>query len=256
MHLDLSGHIAIITGASRRIGIGAAVARTLAAAGADLLLTHYVPYDQSMPWGGALGEVEDLLAELRNAGVRAHAMEANLAEVATPAQVFDAAEALLGTPSILVNNATNSENGDIDRLDAAQLDRHYAVNLRGMVLLCQEFVRRWPGGAGGRIINLSSGQGVTPMPGELAYAATKGAVEAFTVSLAAGVARRGITVNAVDPGATDTGWMSPDLYATLQAAAPFGRVGLPGDAANVICFLASAQGGWITGQVIHARGGL
>jgi len=256
MNIDLSGRIAVITGASRRIGIGSAVARTLAAAGADLLLTYFLPYDQRMPWGSQPGEVEALLAEVRALGVRAYGVEANLAQAQTPAHILDAAEGLLGTPSILINNATHSENGDIQRLDAEQLDQHYAVNLRGMALLCKEFVRRWPGGPGGRIVNLSSGQGVTPMPGELAYIATKGAVEAFTTSLAAGVAKRGITVNAVDPGMTDTGWIPDELRTAWTAAAPFGRLGQPGDAANLIGFLASEQGGWITGQIIRSRGGL
>jgi 3-oxoacyl-[acyl-carrier protein] reductase len=108
---------------------------------------------------------------------------------------------------------------------------------------------------GGRIINLTSGQGIGPMPGELAYVATKGAVEAFTVSLSAEVAGLGITANAVDPGATDTGWMTPDLKAALASHAPQGRVGLPEDAARLVRFLASEEAGWITGQVIHSRGG-
>jgi 3-oxoacyl-[acyl-carrier protein] reductase len=139
-----------------------------------------------------------------------------------------------------------------------------------MALLCKEFVRRWPGRAGnqtgsqaghgdlvrGRIINMSSGQGITPMPGELAYIATKGAVEAFTTSLAAGVAQQGITVNAIDPGPVDTGWMDAELKTQLLAQAPLGRIGLPQDIANLICFLASAEADWITGQVLHARGGL
>lgn len=93
------------------------------------------------------------------------------------------------------------------------------------------------------------------MPDELAYVATKGAVEAFTVSLAAGIAGRNITVNAIDPGATDTGWMSPDLYAYLLARSPMGRVGQPADAARLIRFLASPEAGWITGQIIRSRGG-
>jgi 3-oxoacyl-[acyl-carrier protein] reductase len=94
------------------------------------------------------------------------------------------------------------------------------------------------------------------MPGELAYAATKGAVEAFTLSLSAEVAELGVTVNAVDPGITDTGWIPADLKAAWESQAPMGRVGLPEDAARLIAFLASEEARWITGQVIHSRGGL
>jgi 3-oxoacyl-[acyl-carrier protein] reductase len=255
MHIDLRGRIAIVTGASRRIGIGAAIARTLAAAGADIFLTYFMPYDADQPWGSSPREIDEQLAALHALGVRAYGMEANLAQPETPQRIFAAAEGLLGRATILVNNATVSEDGGIDKLDAAQLDRHYAVNLRGTALLCKEFVARWPGGMGGRIINMSSGQGVGPMPGELAYIATKGAIEALTVSLAAGIASRGITVNAVDPGVTDTGWIGDERKAQWMAQAPMGRVGLPQDAANLICFLASDQAGWITGQVLHSRGG-
>lgn len=256
MRIDLSGRIAIVTGASRLVGIGAATARALAAAGADVFLTYYLPYDASMPWGSQPQDVERQLADLRALGVRAHAMEADLAQPQTATLILEEVKRWLGSPSILVNNATNSEPGDIMAMDADQLDRHYAVNVRGMALLCRAFLASWNGSAGGRIINMTSGQGVGPMSEELAYATTKGAVEAFTVSLAPTAARRGVTVNAVDPGATDTGWMSDDLYRQLKAAAPFGRVGLPSDAANLITFLASEQGGWITGQILHARGGL
>ena len=94
------------------------------------------------------------------------------------------------------------------------------------------------------------------MPGELAYAATKGAVEAFTISLSAKVGSWGITVNAVDPGITDTGWISPELGAKWSAESPMGRVGTLQDAARLVRFLASKEAGWITGQVIHSRGGL
>jgi 3-oxoacyl-[acyl-carrier protein] reductase len=94
------------------------------------------------------------------------------------------------------------------------------------------------------------------MPGELPYAATKGAVDAFTVTLAAELAPRGITVNAVDPGITDTGWIPAALKAEWEAHAPLGRVGRPEDAAQLVRFLASAEAGWITGQIMHSRGGL
>ena len=119
----------------------------------------------------------------------------------------------------------------IENLNADQLDKHYAVNIRAMALLCARFVKRYKknfsGSNNGRIINLSSGQLVGPMPGELAYVATKGAVEAFTVSLSAEVGSSGITVNAVDPGITDTGWITPELEVEWSAAAPMGRMGTP-----------------------------
>ncbi|HHY57198.1 MAG TPA: SDR family oxidoreductase [Chloroflexi bacterium] len=256
MRIDLTGRIAIVTGASRRAGIGAAIARSLAAAGADILLTYFLPYDvETSRLGGNAQEVESLLAELRALGVRAYGLEANLRQPQTPRHIIDAAHGLLGAPTILVNNACHSESGGLLELDADQLDRHYAVNVRATVLLCQEFVRRWQGERGGRIISITSGQGYGPMPGELAYAVTKAAIDAMTVTLAVELAGRGITVNAVDPGATDTGWMPDDLRAAIAARTYLRRIGLPADAANLVCFLASEQGEWITGQVIRSRGG-
>lgn len=253
--LDLSGKLAVVTGASRAIGIGAATARRLAAAGAAVYLTWYHAYDAEMPWGSRAEEVQTLLTDLRGQGVQAAGMELDLSRPDAAALLFDQVARELGVPDILVNNATYSVNADITQLTADLLDRHYAVNLRGMALLCAEFARRFNKPEGGRIINLTSGQSIGPMPGELPYVATKGAVEAFTVTLSAELAPRHITVNAIDPGATDTGWMSPELYARLTAATPMGRVGLPADAARLITFLASDDAAWITGQVLHSTGG-
>lgn len=129
-------------------------------------------------------------------------------------------------------------------------------HLHGRAALVTGASRRAGIGAGdGRIVNVTSGQGLHAMPAELAYAATKGALDAFTTSLAAALARRGITVNAVDPGPTDTGWMSSDVRHDLLARAPSGRVGEPDDAARLVAFLASDAARWVTGQVIRSRGG-
>ncbi|MDQ2652319.1 MAG: SDR family oxidoreductase [Chloroflexota bacterium] len=252
--VDLAGRAAIITGASRRQGIGAAVCRMLASHGADILFTHWQAYDQAQSYGADQDGPDALQRDLRELGVRAEALAIDLADPDSPGRVLDEAVARLGPPLILVNNAAHSVDADYRALDAASLDAHYAVNVRATVLLSVEFARRYRGGPGGRIISLSSGQGVGPMPRELPYATTKGAIEAFTSSLAPDVAALGITVNAVDPGGTDTGWMTEDLKAHIRNDLGFGRIGLPEDAARLILFLASDAGSWITGQTIHSRG--
>jgi 3-oxoacyl-[acyl-carrier protein] reductase len=242
----LRGRVAVVTGAGRRRGIGAAICRALAEKGTDVLFTH---------WGTSENEPRTLLEELRGAGVRAEAMELDLSLPESPERLLDAVTELLGPPSILVNNAAHSTRDGYKALDAATLDAHYAVNLRATALLSVVFAQRFDGETGGRIVNLTSGQSLGPMPGELAYAATKGAIEAFTRTLAAEVGHRGMTVNAVNPGPTDTGWMTEELRQELSAKFSARRVGEPEDAAWLVAFLASDEAAWITGQVIHSEGG-
>lgn len=251
----LAGKTAVITGASRHIGIGAAIARALAEVGCNLFLTYYRTYDGMMPWGSKPQETETLIAELQNMGVVVEGVDLDLSEPTAPATLFTMAEIAVGPVDILINNATYSVNDDIDTLTAVHIDKHYALNMRGMMLLCTEFVQRFQG-EWGRIINLTSGQGLGPMPNELAYAATKGAVDAFSLSLSTAVAGRNITVNVVDPGITDTGWISPELHAQFVAQSPTGRLGQPADAARLVRFLASPEASWITGQTLRSRGGL
>lgn len=254
LDLQLDGKVAIVTGASRRRGIGAAICRALAAQGADVLFTHWQAYDRTQPYGADEDFPQALEHELRERGGRAAGLEVDLTDPGAAAFVLDAAADRLGPASILVNNAAWSTHDGYETLDFASLDAHYAVNVRAMALLSVTFARRYQSGAGGRIINLTSGQSIAPMPNELSYATTKGAIEAFTTSLAAGVAAKGITVNAIDPGGTDTGWMSDELKTTILRHSAFGRLGQPEDAARLIVFLASAAGQWITGQIIHSRG--
>ena len=253
--LSLSGKVALVTGASRRIGIGCAIARLLAEAGADIFLTYYTPYDQSMTWGIAPEETTRFLEEIRALGVRTFAAEADLADPSVPALLFDQAQKDLGPVDILINNATHDYPSDIYSLTPEALDRHYAINVRGVLFLCAEYARRHDGRPGGRIINLVSGELLGPMVDSLPYIVTKGAVDAMTITLARNLADKGITVNAIDPGPTDTGWIPPELYQELLKQAPLGRVGMPQDAAHLALFLTSSLGQWVTGQILHSRGG-
>jgi 3-oxoacyl-[acyl-carrier protein] reductase len=159
-------------------------------------------------WGTGEDEPGTLLEELRGAGVRAEAMELDLSLPESPERLLDAVPERLGPPSILVNNAAHSARDGHEALDAATLDAHNVVNLRAAALLSVLFARCFDGEADGRIVNFTSGQSLGPMVGELAYATTKGAIETFTRTLAAEVGHKGITVNAVNPGPTDTGWMT------------------------------------------------
>jgi len=251
----LTGRLAIVTGASRRQGIGAAICRALAAEGAHIFFTHWTSYDHHMPWGGGGDQVAELTDELRSMGVRCEAYETDLSRPEAPREVLNEAVNRLGPPMILVNNAAHSVNDDYQTVNAASIDAHYAVNVRASLLLSALFARGFRAGRGGRIINLTSGQSLGPMPGEISYVASKGAIEAFTKSLAAEVGEKGITVNAVDPGPNDTGWMSPELKEQLLPRFPMGRLGMPTDVARVVAFLASDDADWISGQVIHANGG-
>lgn len=254
----MSPHVALVTGATRLQGIGAAIARKLASQGVEVAFSHWRPYDAEFPWAGADDEPQVLAHELWAAGVRAAAIEANLAEPDAPRSLLDAVEAQLGPVSILINNAAHSTDDGYLALDAATLDAHYAVNMRATLLLSVEFARRFSGEGGryGRIVSMTSGQGLGPMPDELAYGATKGAIEAFTRSLAPAVMAKGITVNAVNPGPTDTGWIPPELRDVILANSPAGRIGAPEDAARLVAWLAGPDAGWVTGQVISSEGGL
>ena len=253
--LELTGRVALVTGASRLRGIGAEICRALATRGADVAFNHWRPADAAFPWSGAPSEPEDLARELSRLGVRTGAIECDLSDPGAATWLLDESESRLGPISILVNNAAYSTNDGYERLDAVTIDAHYQVNMRAAMLLAAEFARRFRAENGGRIINITSGQGLGPMPDELAYGATKGAIEAFTRSLAPAVAAKRITVNAVDPGPTDTGWITPELRDVLLPRFPMGRLGTPADAARLVAWLASPDAGWVTGQVIHSRGG-
>ncbi|EFM11057.1 short-chain dehydrogenase/reductase SDR [Paenibacillus curdlanolyticus YK9] len=254
----LQGKIAIVTGASRQGGIGAAICRALASEGASLFFTHLHDYDKEVNPNDADEHWPDNFSgELRQLGVQAAHMRLDHTEPGFASKLLDEVRKTVGLPTILVNNATYSVDADFRQLTESLIDAHCAVNIRGTFMLSAEFARMLEAERvrGGRIINLTSGQGKGAMPGNLIYAATKGAISVFTESLAAELAPLHMTVNAVDPGPTDSGWMSEEVKQTLLPRFPMGRVGLPEDAARLIAFLASDDAKWITGEIIHSRGG-
>lgn len=251
---NLSGRIAVITGASRQKGIGAAVCRALAKEGADIFFTYWSHYDEELQLGTAK-EPQQLEEELQRLGIRCENLEINLSEPEACKELLKQVNAKLGKPDILVNNACYSAQDNIDTINAESLDRHYAMNTRAITLLTAEFVRGFSKRSGGRIINMTTGWSQGPMPEEISYVLTKSTIDTLTYTLAHSIAAQGITINTIDPGPTDTGWMTESLKEELLPNFPSGRIGTPEDAARLICFLASDQAEWITGQVIHSDGG-
>lgn len=251
----LTGKLAIVTGAGRLDGIGAAICRELANSGCNLFFTYWSAYDKSMPWKTESDEPAQLQEELAEYGVKVSSSEVDLSQAEKLEAFLDKVVEEIGEPDILVNNAAYSTSNDFSSLTIEELDRHYQVNIRATAMLSSGFSKRFHKQHGGRIINITSGQFKGPMPGELAYAATKGAVDALTITLSAEVASLGITVNAVNPGPTDSGWITEEIKTLLQPSFPFGRLGQPEDAAKLVSFLAGEDAGWITGQILHSEGG-
>jgi 3-oxoacyl-[acyl-carrier protein] reductase len=255
----LAGRVALVTGVSRRVGIGMAVARRLAALGAGLFVTSWTAHDREQPWGADPGGMEAVLAELRSddppAPARVEHLEADFQDPEAPDRVMAAAAEAFGQVDILVCNHARSSPGGLGELTAAELDATLAVNTRAVLLLVQAFAARHDGGTGGRVVLFTSGQHLGPMPGELAYAASKGALVEVTASLADALADRGITVNTINPGPTDTDYVDQATRERVARLFPAGRWGAPDDAARLVAWLCTDDAAWITGQVINSEGG-
>jgi 3-oxoacyl-[acyl-carrier protein] reductase len=250
--LPLRGRVALVTGASRRAGIGYAICRRLAAYGASVFVHHFSPHDAAQPWGAdEVSAVLDGVREVASAPVAD--MSVDLADPDAPARLVSAAVAELGGLDILVcNQARSGSDGPLSTITAEMLDAHWTVNARASILLAHAFASL---GRPGRLIFLTSGQNLGPMPGEVAYAASKGALWSLTATLADELADQGITVNAVNPGPVDTGYAPPDAHAAVAARFPAGRWGEPDDPARLIAWLSTDESRWITGQVINTEGG-
>ena len=258
----LRGKVALITGANH--GIGASTARACAAQGA-LVFIHYLrlpPGASGLPalYDEQRAQPADAVVQaIREAGGRAEAWEADLADPATIPQLFDRAEAAFGPVDVLVNNAAHWEPDSVlppHPVTAETHDRHFAVNSRAVALLMAEYARRHieRGARWGRIINVST-DGAPGFPGEASYGASKSALESYSRAAAKELGRYGITVNIVSPGPIQTGYITAELEKALLPDIPLGRLGQPEDAADVIVFLASEQARWLTGQTLYVGGG-
>jgi 3-oxoacyl-[acyl-carrier protein] reductase len=249
--VTLAGRGALVTGVSRRIGIGYAIARRLRELGAGVFIQGFAPHDASQPWGEDPAGVPALADELGASYATSDFMDPE-----APAALVEQAAAALGHVDILVANHAMSCDQDLAALEADAIDATYAVNVRATLLLVQAYTRlRDDARPGGRVVLFTSGQHLEPMTRELPYAASKAALHGITASLAAELAPRGVLVNTVNPGPTDTGWATADLVEHELRRLPLGRWGAPEDAARLVAWLASDDAAWVTGQVLTSDGG-
>jgi len=243
----LQGKVALVTGASK--GIGAAIARELAARGAAVA----VNYSESK--SGA----EKVVADIQAAGGKAIAVQANLADSDSIGPLIEIVAKKLGPISILVNNAGVYEFAPVDAITREHFYKLFSVNVLGLLLTTQAALHHFDA-AGGSIINIGS-VASDGIGSAAVYAGTKGAVDSITASLAQELGARKIRVNAVNPGLIETegvqsaGILGSDLHKEAVARTPLGRIGQPGDVATIAAFLASDDGAWVNGQHIHAAGG-
>lgn len=248
----LTGRVALVTGASRRTAIGAAVVRRLVADGAAVLVHAWAPADgvRSDPHGA-----ERLVEELRAAGGRLALVQADLADPQTPARLVAAARAELGRLDVVVANHARSARQSLEELTAAEVDLTYAVNTRAALLLVQELAAQFDAERGGRVVLFTSGQYHGVMPAELPYIASKAALRELTPTLAAHLIGRGITVNCVNPGPNNTGYADEAAWEWVAERNPGSRASTPDDTARLIGWLVSDEAEWVTGQVIASDGG-
>ncbi len=238
--------VAVVTGASR--GIGAAIARHLAAQGFAVLINYKTKDD----------EADAVASDILRTGGRAVSFKADMSSDDNAKALVDFAIKKFGRLDVLVNNAGLAVGRSLVEIDADHVNTQIALNIAG-VLFASKHATLAFGDAGGAIINISSIQGVSPIPGGAVYCATKAAVNAITVSLAAELGPRKIRVNAVAPGLIMTEKMRAmvpeDAKQEIMKDTPLGRLGTPEEIAEVVGFLASDAARWITGQVIVASGG-
>lgn len=245
---SLQGKIALVTGASK--GIGAAIARELAARGAAVAVNY----------AGSKAAAEKLVAEIEAAGGKAIAVQANVADPASIKPLVDAVATQFGPLDILVNNAGVYEFGPLEQITPEHFHKQFDINVLGLLLVTQAAVARF-NPAGGSIVNIGSVVGkMAPAHGAV-YSATKGAVDSITVALSKELGARKIRVNALNPGLVETegthtaGFIGSEFHDAAARETPLGRIGQPSDIATAVAMLVSGDAGWINGQTIYAAGG-
>lgn len=286
----LAGKVVIVTGANH--GMGAAMAAAFAKQGAKVLIHYYragaeaygefseedaekaaVP-SRSYYFKMQTSSPDKLVKTISDSGGECFALESDLAEPENIPAIFDKAEEKLGPVDIVVNNAAysrcdtfipedvlKSEPQFVDQfpketISAQSHDKSFAVNSRAVALMMAEFAKRYIArkATWGRIINISS-DGAFGYSEVVSYYASKWAGESFTRAAAVELGPYGITVNAISPGAVNTGWLQPEMEKNLAGTYPLRRLGRPEDIANAVIFMASVQADWITGQVLFVGGG-
>jgi 3-oxoacyl-[acyl-carrier protein] reductase len=244
---ELSGKVAIVTGASK--GIGAAIALRFGEAGAAVAVNY------SSDKAGADRVVEGI----KRGGGKAVAIQANVSKSADVKRLFAETKASLGAPSVLVNNAGVFSFEPLEAVTEEEFHRQFDTNVLGTLLTTQEAATAF-NGDGGSVINISTISSINPVPNSVVYSASKSAVDAITKGLAKELAGRKIRVNAIAPGMTGTEavlklGISLEVANAIGAPIPLGRLGQPDDIARVALFLASDQSSWLTGERITASGG-
>ncbi|MGI4895936.1 MAG: SDR family oxidoreductase [Janthinobacterium lividum] len=252
----LRDRVVIVTGASRRIAIGAGIARRVVADGASVLLHTWSPHDTEQPWGADVDGPQALIEELQDAGGRVTHLSADLADPDAPAAVVAAARDAFGHVDALVVNHARSSGQNLEDVTAAELDLSYAVNTRASLLLVQAFAAQHDNSRrGGRVLLFTSGQYHGAMPAELPYIASKAALHEVTRTLAVHLMPRAITVNCINPGPNDTGYADDHLRALVTGVNPGARWSTPTDTARLVGWLLSDEADWVTGQTIASDGG-
>ncbi len=240
----------LVTGAGRLAGIGAGIARHLAADGWDLILSYWHDYDARMPWGSQPDDVVRLTAELEAIGARVHAVPADLQDPAAADRLMAEATDLAGPLAAMVLSHAESVDSGILDTSLAAFERHFAVNTRASWQLIAAFARQATDD-GGAIVALTSDHTAFNLP----YGASKGALDRIVIAAARELGPLGISANVLNPGPVDTGWMDRELREELSRRQPGGRLGTPADVAGTVAFLLSPAGRWVSGQLITSDGG-